>query len=97
VNVYLPQQKLPKRELAEASEGRSKTSDDIGGKARIAMMADILFLVVENLRRYLGSPPSQGSVLHLVYESAKSNNGMHPTADTAAVIYFRRFGVAGGV
>jgi len=37
-------------------------------------------VVVENLRQYHGSPLSQGSVLHLVYESAASNNGMHPTA-----------------
>jgi hypothetical protein len=46
-------------------------------------MANILFVVVENLRQYHGSPPLQGSVLHLVYESARHNNGMHPTADTA--------------
>jgi hypothetical protein len=45
-------------------------------------MANILFVVVENLRQYHGSPPLQGSVLHLVYESAAHNNGMHPTADT---------------
>src|SRR5437870_4066875 len=35
------------------------------------VMANILFVVVENLRQYRRSPPSGGSVLHLVYESAK--------------------------
>jgi hypothetical protein len=43
-------------------------------------MANILFVVVENLRQYRRSPPIEGSVLHLVYESAQPNNGMHPTA-----------------
>src|SRR5205085_8481063 len=46
------------------------------------VMVNILFVVVENLRQYRRSPPSGGSVLHLVYESAAANNGMHPTADT---------------
>jgi len=49
-------------------------------------MANILFLVVENLRQYRRSPLLEGSVLHLVYESARHNNGMHPTADTLPVI-----------
>src|SRR5918992_6134031 len=59
------------------------------------VMADILFVVVENLRQYHGSPFQQGSVLHLVYESAASNNGMHPTADTPPVILRQRCGAAG--
>jgi hypothetical protein len=42
-------------------------------------MANILFLAVENLRQYRGSPPRQGSLLHLVYESAMPNNGMQRT------------------
>ncbi len=49
-------------------------------------MANILFVVVENLRQYYGSPPLQESVLHLVCESAPPNNGMHPTANSAALI-----------
>jgi hypothetical protein len=49
-------------------------------------MAKILFVVVENLRQYRRSPPLRGSVLHLVYESATPNNGMHPTRDTAALM-----------
>ena len=44
-------------------------------------MAHILFVEVENLRQYYGSPRCQGSVLHLLCESAASNNGMHPTAN----------------
>jgi hypothetical protein len=50
-------------------------------------MANILFLAVENLRQYRRSPPLGESVLHLVYESAKSNNGLHPTADTLLLIF----------
>jgi hypothetical protein len=50
-------------------------------------MANILFLAVENLRQYRRSPPLEGSVLHLVYESAAHNNGMHPTADTSLVMF----------
>jgi hypothetical protein len=42
-------------------------------------MAKILFVVVENLRQYRGSPPLRGSVLHLVYESARPNSAMQPT------------------
>jgi hypothetical protein len=49
-------------------------------------MANILFLVVENLRQYRRSPLHQESVLHLVYESARYNNGMHPTANSAALM-----------
>jgi hypothetical protein len=49
-------------------------------------MTNILFVVVENLRQYRRSPPSQGSVLHLVYESARHNNAMHPTANSVAFI-----------
>jgi hypothetical protein len=49
-------------------------------------MAMVLFVEVENLRQYHGSPSSWGSVLHLVYESAPHNNGMHPTADTLLVM-----------
>jgi hypothetical protein len=49
-------------------------------------MANILFLVVENLRQYYGSPSLQESVLHLLCESARHNNGMHPTAKSAAFI-----------
>src|SRR5205085_9765417 len=59
------------------------------------VMANILFVVVENLRQYRRSPPAGGSVLHLVYESAKPNNGMHPTADTLPVIHLQRCGRAG--
>jgi hypothetical protein len=44
-------------------------------------MAKLLFLAVENLRQYCGSPPVEGSLLHLVYESKGHNNGMHPTAN----------------
>jgi hypothetical protein len=58
-------------------------------------MANILFLAVENLRQYRRSPLLEGSVLHLVYESAMPNNGMHPTADTLLVIYFQSRGAAG--
>jgi hypothetical protein len=47
-------------------------------------MANILFVVVENLRQYCRSPLVQGSVLHLLCESAPPNNGMHPTANSAA-------------
>src|SRR5437868_8551703 len=43
-------------------------------------MANILFVVVENLRQYHGSPPLQGSVLHLVYESKVSNKSLNRTA-----------------
>jgi hypothetical protein len=43
-------------------------------------MAKILFVVVENLRQYRGSPRHQGSVLHLVYEFAQPNKAMQPTA-----------------
>jgi hypothetical protein len=49
-------------------------------------MANILFVVVENLRQYRRSPPDERSVLHLVYESATSNNGMHPTANSVTFI-----------
>ena len=56
-------------------------------------MANILFLAVENLRQYRRSPPSGGSVLHLVYESAQSNDGRHPTRDTAALMLIN---LAGG-
>jgi hypothetical protein len=49
-------------------------------------MANILFVVVENLRQYPGSPPFEGSVLRLVYESATPNNGMHPTRISVDVI-----------
>jgi len=49
-------------------------------------MANILFVVVENLRQYRRSPPFGESVLHLVYESARANNGMHPTRNSAAFI-----------
>jgi hypothetical protein len=47
-------------------------------------MANMLFVVVENLRQYHGSSPSQGSVLHLVYEFAKHNKGMRPTRNHEA-------------
>jgi len=50
------------------------------------MMANILFVVVGNLRQYYSSPPLQESVLHLLCESALSNNGMHPTANSGAFI-----------
>ena len=46
----------------------------------------ILFLVDKNLRQYYGSPLLQGSLLHLLVESAASNNDMHPTANSAALI-----------
>jgi hypothetical protein len=49
-------------------------------------MTNILFLVVENFRQYYGSPPCQGSLLHLVYESAPSNISIHPTGITPDVI-----------
>jgi hypothetical protein len=58
-------------------------------------MANILFVVVENLRQYRRSPLLEESVLHLVYESAKPNNGMHPTADTLPGIYLQNGGAAG--
>jgi hypothetical protein len=47
-------------------------------------MANILFVVVENLRQYYGSPPLQESLLHLLCESARPNNGVHPTPRHAA-------------
>ncbi len=34
-------------------------------------------------------------MLHLVYESATSNNGMHPTADTLPVMLREWLGAAG--
>jgi hypothetical protein len=43
-------------------------------------------VMVENLRQYRRSPLLEESVLHLVYESAPSNNGMHPTANSIALI-----------
>jgi hypothetical protein len=49
-------------------------------------MANILFLVVENLRQYRRSPLLEESLLHLLCESAMPNNGMHPTANCAALI-----------
>jgi hypothetical protein len=49
-------------------------------------MANILFVVVENLRQYRRSPLLEESVLHLVYESAAPNNGMHPTANSVALM-----------
>jgi len=58
-------------------------------------MANILFLAVENLRQYRRSPPFAESVLHLVYESAPPNNGLHPTAGTPLVIYLQICGAAG--
>jgi hypothetical protein len=48
-------------------------------------MTNILFVVVENLRQYRRSPLHQESVLHLVYESAQHNNGMHPSRNSAAL------------
>jgi hypothetical protein len=42
-------------------------------------MANILFVVVENLRQYCRSPLLEESVLHLLGESAQANNAMHPT------------------
>jgi hypothetical protein len=50
------------------------------------VMANILFLFVENLRQYCDAPPLEGSVLNLVYESASPNNVMHPTRHSAALI-----------
>jgi len=58
-------------------------------------MANILFVVVENLRQYRRSPPFGESVLHLVYESAPPNNGLHPTRDTLPVILKQWLGRAG--
>ncbi len=49
-------------------------------------MANILFVAVENLRQYHGSLPSQGSLLHLVYESAEPNKGMEPTGMSEPLI-----------
>jgi len=49
-------------------------------------MANILFVVVENHRQYRGSPLSQESVSHLVYEFAHPDNGMHPTAKSSVLI-----------
>jgi hypothetical protein len=56
------------------------------------VMANSLFLAVENLRQYHGSPQHQGGVLHLVYESALYNKRMHATADTRYVIISRGAG-----
>jgi hypothetical protein len=42
-------------------------------------MANILFVVVENLRQYGRSPPCQESLLHLLCESAFDNSGVSPS------------------
>jgi len=49
-------------------------------------MTMILFLVDKNLRQYRRSPLLEESVLHLLVESAQHNNGMHPTANSVALI-----------
>src|SRR4051812_5784308 len=57
-------------------------------------MANILFVVVENLRQYCRSPPLEGSVLHLVCESRASNKSINRTRNQLA--FYNQCGLRAG-